>query len=176
MSSSRSDHRTSAVPTAEQRFEIEQALLAYMRGIDSKDYELFRSGFHPDVRMTFAKWVDPLEGLDRLAVFMEVLHRSLDGSAHRTTNLFFREFEPGRAVVDSYVHALLVRTGHPGGDTFDVYATYTDELREGSDGWTVTSKHAVQLLDTGNSAVLEFDAAAAAAAAVEGPRPEGGSR
>ena len=58
-------------PSVGDQFEIRQALLAYMRGIDTKDYELFRSGFSDDVRVTFEKWVGPLEGLDRLAAFMQ---------------------------------------------------------------------------------------------------------
>jgi len=157
---------TSHTPSAEDQFEIQQTLLSYMRGIDSKDYELFRSGFSDEVRLTFATWVDPLEGLDALAAFMETLHAELDGSAHRTTNFLFREFEPERAVVDSYVHALLVKAGAPGGDSFDVYATYTDELLKTPEGWRVVHKHCVQLFDDGNPEVLRFEEAAAAAAAL----------
>ncbi len=153
-------------PSGADQFLISQALLAYMRGIDTKDYELFRSGFAAEVRVTFEKWVEPLEGLEQLAAFMERLHRDLDGSAHRVTNFLYREYGDDHAVVESYVHALLVKVGEPGGDSFDVYATYRDTLERRAAGWRVTAKHCIQLLDTGNPAVLAFAPAAAAAAAV----------
>lgn len=153
---------TIAAPPSEDLFEIEQTLLSYTSGIDTKDYDLLRSGFTDDVRVTFEKWVDPLEGLDQLATFMEVLHRDLDGSAHRVTNLYYLEYEPNLAVVRSYVHALLVKEDAPGGGAFDVFATYEDTLRRGPDRWRVAAKHCVQLFDTGNSEVLEFEAASQA--------------
>jgi hypothetical protein len=151
-------------PSSDDQFEIRQALLSYTCGIDTKDYDLFRSGFTADVRVTFEKWVDPLEDLEQLTTFMEVLHRNLDGSAHRVTNFFYLEMEADRAVVRTYIHALLVKAGHPGGDSFDVYGTYTDELRRGENGWRVAAKHCDQLFDSGNADVLEFEAASLAVA------------
>jgi SnoaL-like domain len=152
-----------AKPTAADLFAIHQALGAYPAGIDSCDYELFRSGFTADVRITFAERIPAMEGIEQLVAFMEALHRGLDGSAHRVTNQLFTEFDHETATVVSYVHALLVCADHPEGSSYDVYATYTDWLRLTGAGWRVCSKHGEQLFVAGNPAVLEYEAARRAA-------------
>lgn len=155
--------RLAAQPSAADVFAIRQALVSYTAGIDSNDYALFRSGFTEDVRMTFAKRIAPLESLEELARFMEAQHRRLDGSAHRLTNIFFREFDGQSATVTSYVHALLVQAGHPDGGSYEVFATYTDEFVRTDDGWRSRRKHAEQFHVRGSSGVLDHAAARAAA-------------
>lgn len=153
---------TDARPTPEEWFEIEQTLLTYTRGIDSKDYKLFRSGLTEDVYAAYAPPIGPFEGLDPLATWMEVSHAKLDASTHRVTNVALVEFGGDTATVESYVEVLLLRVGHPGGDYFEPIGIYTDRLRRDASGWKVTRKEFRFLHGTGNLTVLELEAASEA--------------
>lgn len=151
-------------PTAEDLFGIQQALHAYCGGIDTKDYELFRSAFTDDVRAFYGEWAGPFEGLEELATWMERVHRDLDGSFHRISNLYFIEFDGDSARVRSYIHALLVGSAEPDGDSLSVYGLYHNDLRREPEGWRISSKEYVHLTGTGDPGVLAAEAANAAVA------------
>lgn len=146
-------------PTAEDLFGIQQALAAYCGGIDTKDYELFRSAFTEDVKGLYGEWAGPFDGLDELATWMEVVHRGLDGSFHRISNPYFIEFDGDLARVRTYIHAVLHRADHPDGPTFSVYGMYLNDLRRGQAGWRIASKEYVHLIAEGNPAVLDAETA-----------------
>lgn len=153
-----------STPTADDLFGIQQALYAYCGGIDTKDPELFRSAFTDDVRGDYGEWAGPFEGLDELALWMDVVHRNLDGSFHRITNPYFIEFDGETARVRSYIHAVLHQVDHPDGETFTVYGIYLNDLRREPEGWRISSKEYVHLIAEGNASVLD---AASANQAVE---------
>jgi hypothetical protein len=155
---------TAKAPTGEDLIGIQQALYAYCGGIDTKDYDLFRAAFTDDVRASYGELFGPFDGLDQLATFMEVLHRDLDNSAHRVSNIYFLEFDGDSARVRSYVNAILVKVGHPGGDFLHAHGTYVNELRRGPDGWRIGSKQYEHLLQTGNPNIPAFDEAIEAVA------------
>src|SRR5580692_1760944 len=128
------------IPSAEDQFEIQQALYAYCAGMDKKDYDLFRSAFTDDVLVTYDGMSQPTEGLEELAVYMERAHRDLDGSQHRFCNSYFLEFDGDTARVSTPARAMLIHADHPNGPTSDAYAVCTDEFRRTPDGWRICRK------------------------------------
>jgi ketosteroid isomerase-like protein len=142
-------------------FGIQQALHAYSGGIDTKDYDLFRSAFSEDGNATFGEVMGPFEGREQMIVFMERLHRDLDWSLHRITNIYAVELTAEAALTRSYVLATLVKSDHPDGDTLEVSGIYMDRLRRDADGWRIAHKDFLMRSISGNPNVLSYEAAAA---------------
>lgn len=148
-------------PTSDDLFGLNQALTAYCAGIDAKDYDLFRTAFASEIQASYGEQVGEFSGVDQLAVFMERLHRDLDFSLHRLSNFRVVEFDGSMAETESYLDALLVRSGSSEGDTYRSQGIYTNRFRRQFDGWRISVKEFRLLSESGNPRIFAFDEARA---------------
>ena len=145
--------------SSDEFVKIYRVLLTYPMGIDLEDYAIFRSGFAENVRASYAGHIGTFDGIESLATWMETAHANLDGSLHRITNVSVLAFGEGWARVESYVDALLIKLGHPGGDHFHVHGTYVDDLRLSPSGWLVEEKSFRYVFGSGNFEIVDVEAA-----------------
>ena len=137
---------------------IHAAIYAYSAGIDTKDYELFASVFTEDCTVHYGSGDEMISyhGRDRLVAEMERIHRRLDASLHRVSNI--RVSTRDKSDVEtvncrSYVDALLVRAGADGGDTFQAIGFYDDVLRHDGDAWRIATRSFIFVQAIGNPLV-----------------------
>lgn len=126
----------------EQR-EITDVLVRYATGIDSRDWELFRTCFADDARFDYG-YLGTFDDPDSLTDFMRETHSG--PSLHRLTN-FAISVEIDRAAARTYVDATVM--GPHGFGVSRAFGWYDDELRRAPDGWKITFRrtriHGVRL-------------------------------
>jgi hypothetical protein len=127
-----------------------QVLARYARGIDTKDWELFRTAFTEDCSLTYGEPWGPFADLDELVSFVRHYHGPLDSSQHSVTNLLVSELGDSHAVLHSDVDAVLVQQGHPDGPVFRVSGFYEDRLVRTPEGWRIASGKFSANLNQGN--------------------------
>lgn len=121
---------------------VSDVLVRYATGIDSRDWELFRSCFTEDCKADYSELATPDEPMrwdDRaaMAAWMEASHRDMGHTLHRITNMRV-EGEPDSVSARSYVDALLTT---PNGELIaQAIGFYDDELRETADGWKIARR------------------------------------
>ena len=155
-------------PSPEDVLAIEQVLLRYTGGIDRKDYGLFRRCFTPDVHAEYGGLFGPFKRLEELATFMEVVHSDLDSTLHRLTNFTVLDFDGERARMGTYIDTMLIKQGHPKGDYFHIYGTFTEELSRYEGEWRVRAKSFHPVFFTGNPEVVDMTAATEAVSQLAG--------
>jgi ketosteroid isomerase-like protein len=134
-----------------------QVLARYAAGIDTKDWELFRTAFTDDCTLTYGEPWGPFADLDELVSFVAYFHAPLDGSQHSVTNLLVTELSDSHAVLRSAVDAVLVQEAHPDGPVFRVSGHYTDRLVRTAQGWRIESREFTAHLNEGNPNVAAWD-------------------
>ena len=88
---------------------------------------------------------------------VEVLLRYAEAidSRHRVTNIRVATGQHGHtARATSYLDALLVRQGSPGGDTFQVIGTYHDSLRRDDSNWKISERAFQRLWSSGDPSIM----------------------
>jgi hypothetical protein len=83
----------------QDRFEIEQTLFRYARGVDRKEWELVRSVYHPDAIDDHGAYSG---GVDGFLDFLKTRHRNIEQSLHLITNIIIEFRSPDAALVESY--------------------------------------------------------------------------
>ena len=63
----------------EDRFEIQQALLRYVRGVDRKNWDLMRSAYHPDAWDDHGNYKGPIARFIEITI---VRHQTIEQSMH----------------------------------------------------------------------------------------------
>lgn len=116
------------------RIEIEAVVTRYATALDTKDYKLLRSCFTDDFTARY-RTLD-FSSPDELCEYMEVIHRYIDASQHRLTNMVI-DLDGNRATTKTYVEALLVRVAHAAGPRYAVYGQYDDELAYSGASWRI---------------------------------------
>ena len=131
---------------------INELLLRYTAGIDTKDWTLFRSAFVSNCEATYGG--EAVHGLDALATQVQANHEHLHASLHRVTNVQIAFDGGDRASCSSYSDALLVRRDHPQGSVFHVVGTYDDDLVRTDDGWRFSRRTYRYVWADGNRGVV----------------------
>jgi 3-phenylpropionate/cinnamic acid dioxygenase small subunit len=134
-----------------------QVLARYAAGIDTKDWELFRTAFTPDCTLSYGEPWGPFADLDELTSFVAHFHRDLDGSQHSVTNLRVAELGGDEALLHSAVDALLVQEAHPSGPFFRAVGFYRDRLVRTPGGWRIASREFTAIRNEGNPDVANWD-------------------
>jgi 3-phenylpropionate/cinnamic acid dioxygenase small subunit len=136
--------------------EITEVLVRYATAIDTKQWALLETCFTTECRFTARDGALQLLGSQAVVDFMRASHTSIDGSLHRLTNITV-EARPGErdAAATSYLDALIVERAHPGGPTFQLAATYRDQVVLGDAGWRIARRDVTALWSAGNPAILE---------------------
>ena len=127
---------------AQLHHEIADVLIRYATGIDSKDWELFRSCFAHECELDYSPigvWRSP----DEIAAFMDAAHANSPHTMHRITNIVVTSAGDGAAKARSYVDALILMgaatAAHPTG-------FYDDELVRTTDGWRIARRRFTSVL------------------------------
>ena len=115
--------------TLSDKLEISEQLYRYARGVDTKDWELWKSVFTPDAKLDYSSAGAPVGSRDEIAVWMEKslapvpviqhlitnIEIELDGDRARVRALFYNPMHlPGMDEVSSCggcYHHDFVRTG-----------------------------------------------------------------
>ena len=118
--------KKSAMPvhtlSAEDRFEIVDLVNRYSTGIDTRDWELFRSTFTEDasVDFGFARW----DGSNAFTAFMRETHKPAGRTLHRMTNTVVTGLDP--LEVRTYGDAVVLQSDNQAGTIANAW--YDDEL------------------------------------------------
>jgi 3-phenylpropionate/cinnamic acid dioxygenase small subunit len=119
------------------REQIYDVLIRYATGIDTRDWELFRTCFTEDVHADYGDigiWRD----VDGLTAFMDRMHATMVDTRHMMSN-FTIEVDGDEATAVSYVHVVLVLTEEPR-SWVDGVGHYEDRLVRTPDGWRIRER------------------------------------
>jgi hypothetical protein len=83
----------------EDRFEIQEALLRYVRGVDRRNWTLMRSAYHPDAWDDHGNYKGPVDGFIALTVER---HRTIEQSMHVLGNTTIEFAGPNDALAETY--------------------------------------------------------------------------
>jgi 3-phenylpropionate/cinnamic acid dioxygenase small subunit len=137
MSTPRSDHEL-----------ITDVLVRYATGIDTRDWELFRTCFTKDVHADYGDGVGSWTGVDGITDYMTVMHADMLDTKHRLTN-FVIDVDGDSATASTYVHAVLVVTNDPL-TWYEPVGRYEDRLVRTSEGWRISHRvyHSTRMLSS----------------------------
>lgn len=116
---------------------ITEVLLRYATGIDTRDWELFRSCFSDDFEAdygSFGKWRGPRE----ITEFMRQAHAQVGPTLHRMTNVTIAD-DGSQVRARSYVDALLMSAA-AGGPVHRGIGWYDDRMIRTLDGWKIARR------------------------------------
>ncbi len=122
----------------QDRADIIDTLLNYATGIDSRDWEAFRSIWTDDLDADYGG-AGRLHGADEMTAYMVQAHASMGPTWHRLSN-FTVNVEGDTATSRTYFHAVLnIDKSDP--DTWlDVIGHYDDQLVRTASGWKIQSR------------------------------------
>ena len=119
--------------------QITNVLVRYATGIDSRDWNLFRTCFTEDAQLDYGalgRW----NSREAVAHFMELSHSG--PSQHRLSN-FAITIESDRARTRTYVDAIVFGPGGWGGAQTIGY--YDDELVYSAEGWQIVRRRFINV-------------------------------
>jgi 3-phenylpropionate/cinnamic acid dioxygenase small subunit len=119
------------------REQISDVLIRYATGIDTKDWELFRTCFTDDVHADYGD-IGLWHGVDEITEWMAATHRDMPSTRHMISNIAVT-VDGSRATATSYVHAVLVVSAMAA-TSVDAVGGYSDELVRTSDGWRIAAR------------------------------------
>jgi 3-phenylpropionate/cinnamic acid dioxygenase small subunit len=122
----------------EDRTEIEELLVRYATGIDSRDWPLFRSCFTEDLEADYDT-LGPIAGAERITDIMQKAHDPMGPSFHRMSNMVVK-IDGDTAAARTYVHAVLLVDPADKDKWVDVVGSYDDKLVRTPDGWRIANR------------------------------------
>lgn len=118
------------------RLEIADVLYRYATALDTRDLELLREVFTPDVVYVMGVRGE-LSGVDAIVRKLDEVLGGLEATQHLITNPVI-EVDGDTARSTSYVRAQHYLTGNgTGGNTLDMGGSYRDELVRTAHGWRI---------------------------------------
>jgi 3-phenylpropionate/cinnamic acid dioxygenase small subunit len=120
----------------ETRADIAELLVRYATGIDSRDWDLFRSCFTDDCDADYGP-IGHWHGADEITEWMRQSHAPTGHTMHRITNQVVRS-DGDRVRARSYVDALVLAADNRSGTQAVGY--YDDELARTDDGWRIARR------------------------------------
>lgn len=120
----------------EDRLAINDLLLSYARGIDSRDWELFRTVFTSDCVADYGA-IGTWRGVEEIARFMELAHSAAGSTLHRITNITI-EATAGGAHARCYVDSIVMGAGDVNG--VQAIGDYDDRLVQTGGTWQIARR------------------------------------
>ena len=119
------------------RDAVSDVLIRYATGIDSSDWDLFRTCFTDDVVADYGD-IGVWNGVEEITEWMRVVHEPCGHTLHRITNIAVMPNGPGRARARAYIDAIVLGPDNATG----AHATgfYDDELVETNAGWRIAHR------------------------------------
>lgn len=118
---------------------ISDVLLRYATGIDSRDWNLFRTCFTEDAQLDYGV-LGHWNGREAVTRFMEVSHSG--PSQHRLSN-FVITITGDRARARTYVDAIVL--GPKGWGGAQTVGYYDDELVHNAEGWQIAQRRFINV-------------------------------
>jgi 3-phenylpropionate/cinnamic acid dioxygenase small subunit len=122
----------------EDQAQITDVLNRYATGIDTRDWDLFRTCWTPDVVADYGD-IGQFTGIDALTDFMFTSHDAMGPTHHRLTN-FVITVDGDRADVRCYVHAVLIAVPGDPNSWIDALGHYDDTFVRTGDGWQISHR------------------------------------
>jgi 3-phenylpropionate/cinnamic acid dioxygenase small subunit len=119
----------------EDEAEISDVLIRYATGIDQRDWPLFRTCWTHDVDADYDQ-LGQLKGVDAITDVMIRMHEAMGPTYHQLSN-FVINIDGDRAVVKSYVHAVLMLTPDDSKNWVDAVGHYDDVFIHTAEGWRI---------------------------------------
>jgi hypothetical protein len=147
-----------ATQATTDREQIQDLLVRYATGLDSRDWDLLASCFTEDGVADYGDLGGVNEGRGAIVSLCSGVLSGLDASQHMITNMIIStDGDSGRAVC--YFQAQHVFRGTPGGDNYLVGGTYRDRLVRTGGEWRIAHRTLEGTWFDGNAAVFEAAAA-----------------
>jgi hypothetical protein len=149
------------------REEIQETVYKYATGIDTRDFELYRSIFTDEVEIDFSSYSPEMGGAmtmpaDAWVAGLKGLFPGLDGTQHSMSNPRIT-IDGDKATCIVYMQAEHFLANSEGDNSHAIGGYYTDQLVRTEDGWKVCAVKLTILWQRGNKAVMTMGAAKAAA-------------
>ena len=131
------------------REQITEVLVRYATGIDTRDWELFRSCFTPDVHADYGAGVGVWDDVGAITEYMTVMHQDMRDTKHMLTNIVI-DIDGTHATASTYVQAVLVVSDDPP-LWYEPVGRYVDRLVRTRDGWRIRERafHLTRMLSSG---------------------------
>lgn len=132
----------------QDRFEIEQALLRYARGVDRKDWALVRSAYHPDAVDNHGAYTGNVDGF---VEWLQKRHEGIEQSLHAISNVMIEFRSADAALVESYYICYQRPYAQQSGQTVQSVAVgrYIDRFERRDSRWAISHrKVAYDLLES----------------------------
>ena len=123
------------------RLDIADLMVRYATGIDTKDWELFRSCFTDDVVCDYGD-IGQWNGVEEITAFMIEAHKAMPHTNHMMSNVVAK-VTGDTATVRTYVHVVLVAGGDPP-TVIDGVGSYDDGLVRTEGGWRIARRRFTQ--------------------------------
>ena len=117
---------------------ITDVLVRYATGIDTRDWDLFRTCFTRDVHADYGPDVGVWNDADEITEYMTVMHQDMLDTKHMLSN-FAIDVDGNTATASTYVHAVLVVTDDPP-VWYEPVGRYVDRLVRTLDGWRISER------------------------------------
>ncbi len=117
----------------EDRQDINDVLVRYGTGIDSRDWPLFRTVFTDDCELEYGE-IGTWHGVDAVVEFMVAAHDLAGHTLHRITNQA-ATVDGDTATARAYVDALIMSQDNTSG--VNAAGFYDDELVRTGSGWRI---------------------------------------
>jgi uncharacterized protein (TIGR02246 family) len=118
------------------KHDITEVVVRYATGIDTRDWDLFRTCFTDDV---FAEYegIATWRGADEITESMTTSHAGMGHTMHQLSNIVVN-VDGDTATARSYVDAILMAAD--GGSGLNPRGFYDDELVRTSGGWRIAHR------------------------------------
>lgn len=141
----------------DDRITIAETVFKYATGIDTRDWELYRSIFADEVEMDFESWNQvPRHRIaaDELKNQIQVFFAGLDATQHVMTNPI-TSIDGDRARCVMYMQAYHFLHEVQASRRYDIGGYYTNELIRDGDDWKITSVKLSVLWTQGDIAFMQ---------------------
>jgi 3-phenylpropionate/cinnamic acid dioxygenase small subunit len=124
------------VVTVEERFAILDAVYRYATGIDTRDWDLFRTAFTDDavVDFGFASWPDG----DSFTTFMRETHEPAGRTLHRMSNTVAMRTATGELTARTYGDAVVLQADNVTGTIANAW--YSDTFVPVDGGYRISRR------------------------------------
>jgi hypothetical protein len=132
------------------RQDVADVVVRYATGIDSRDWELFRSCFTDDCEADYGD-IGVWHGADEITAWMREVHEACGPTLHRITNIVVTATGDGsgdRVTARSYVDGLVMFPDNQADNQAGTRANgvYDDELVATDRGWKIARRRFTAVL------------------------------
>lgn len=143
---------------ANDYIEIIETKYRYAYGIDTRDWDLYRSIFLDEITMDFSSYSGApglTQSADDWVAGCQLLFEGLDATQHQMSNPLV-EISGAQARLRMYVQAEHFLLNSSGGDSFALGGYYDDQLVRTDFGWKLSAVTIKVLWNRGNRHIMQL--------------------